>query len=82
MSPEEAIGHYDGLNDRDCRPRLKDGNGDTYLLDTGSMCCVWPASPTDKPDRSISLKTVDGSPFLCYGRKELNVRIGRKNFNT
>ena len=31
----------------DIRPRLKDGFGVTYLLDTGSQTCVWPASADD-----------------------------------
>ena len=33
----------DGDNGKDLRPKMTDGNNVTYLLDSGSMCCVWPA---------------------------------------
>ena len=69
----------DGHNGQDCRPRLKDGDT-TYLIDSGSMACVIPAEPGDKVDKTIGLKTVDGSPFACYGQKELNIKIGRKTY--
>ena len=51
-----------------------------YLLDTGSMSSVIPAEPGDKVDKSIGLKTVDGSPFDCYGQKELIIKLGRKTY--
>ena len=35
----------------------------------------------DVVDKSIKLQTVDGSPFECYGRKELKIRIGRKEYS-
>ena len=81
MSLELAAAHYDGLNNADCRPRLTDSNGNTYLLDSGSMTCVVPADATDTPDTSVRLKTVDGSPFTCYGRKELEIKINRKTYH-
>ena len=77
----EAPIHIDGRNNRDCRPRLKDGTGVTYLLDTGSMCCVLPAQVGDKIDKSVRLKTVDGSPFDCYGTKTLAIKMGRKQYS-
>ena len=76
MSLELASTHYDGLNNADCRPRLTDSNGNTYLLDSGSMTCVVPADATDVADTSVRLETVDGSPFTCYGKKELEIKIG------
>ena len=63
---------------RDIRPRLKDGYGITYLLDSGSMCCVWPAGPEDRIDENIILEAVDGKKFDCYGKKELEIKLGRK----
>ena len=62
------------------RPRLVDGLGVKYLLDSGSMTGVWPASPNDKIDPSIKLQAVDGSPFPAYGRKELVIKLGRKTY--
>ena len=66
MSLELASTHYDGFNNTDCRPRLTDSNGNTYLLDSGSMTCVVPADATDVADTSVRLKTVDGSPFTSH----------------
>ena len=63
----------------DCRPRLRDGDI-AYLLDSGSMCGVWPASEYDTIDKTIKLQTVDGSPFDCYGTKTIDVKIGRKSY--
>ena len=76
----DAPGWVDGFQGKDLRPRLQDGDT-SYLLDTGSMACVWPAEPGDKVDKSISLQTVDGSPFNCYGRKELTIKLGRKTYS-
>ena len=40
--PSAAASEWeDGFKGKDLRPRLKDGNV-TYLLDSGSMACVWP----------------------------------------
>ena len=45
------------------------------------MCCVVPAESGDVVDKSLKLQTVDGSPFDCYGKKELTVKIGRKQYH-
>ena len=50
------------------------------MIDSGSQCCVWPAKTGDVIDRSVKLQTVDGSPFDCYGRKELTIKINRKQY--
>ena len=63
------------------RPKLVDGFKNTYLLDSGSMTCVWPATKTDKIDETVRLQSVDGTRFACYGRKKLDIRIGRKNYS-
>ena len=65
---------------KDIRPRLKDGYGNSYLLDSGSMCSVWPAGPGDKVDDNVILEAVDGKKFDCYGKKEIEIKIGRKNY--
>ena len=71
---------HDGFKQKDLRPRLKDGEV-TYLLDTGSMCCVWPAGPDDVLDQDVHLQTVDGSPFDCYGTKTIHLKMGRKQYS-
>ena len=77
----EAPVHFDGKNNKDCRPRLRCGSGTIYLLDSGSMCCVAPAEAGDTVDKSLKLQTVDGSPFDCYGKKQLTIKIGRKQYH-
>ena len=62
IPPHKIEAFDDNTNGLDCRPRLKDGDI-CYLLDTGSMCGVWPAGPTDEVDKNIKLQSVDGSPF-------------------
>ena len=45
------------------------------------MACVWPAGPDDVVDKTIGLKTVDGSSFACYGTKDLTIKLGRKAYH-
>ena len=80
VPPHEVEAFDDNTKGLDCRPRLKDGEV-SFLLDSGSMCGVWPTATTDVVDRSIHLKSVDGSPFDCYGMKEIEVKIGRKTYH-
>ena len=54
MSLELAAAHYDGLNNADCRPRLTDSNGNTYLLDSGSLTVVTLISLYDQVSPDIS----------------------------
>ena len=79
VPPHLVHAFEDDTNGKDCRPRLTDGDV-SYLLDSGSMCGVWPVSPDDKVDKNISLQTVDGSPFDCYGTKDLVIKINRKTY--
>ena len=65
---------------RDIRPKMVDGLGVEYLLDSGSMACVIPAGPKDRVDPNISLKSVDGKRFDCFGRKEIEIKINRKTY--
>ena len=59
IPPHEIHAFDDDTNGLDCRPRLKVGDI-SYLLDSGSMCGVWPATASDKVDKNISLQTVSG----------------------
>ena len=79
VSSSVAPKWVDGLNGQDCRPRLHTDVA-TFLLDTGSMASVVRPDPGDKIDHSIGLKTVDGSPFPCYGTKKVSFKIGRKTY--
>ena len=76
----EAADTPDGANNKDIRPRLTDGFNNQYLCDSGSQSCVWPAQAGDQVDPTIRLQTVDGSPFDCYGKKELTIKINRKTY--
>ena len=51
-----------------------------YLLDSGSMATVIPAEPGDEVDPRVRLRTVDGTPFHCYGKKQIEVKLGRKAY--
>ena len=44
------------------------------------MASVVPAEPGDKVDKSIGLKSVDGTPFDCYGQKEVVIKLNRKTY--
>ena len=48
--PSVYASHWpDGFKGRDLRPRLTDSSKVTYLMDSGSMVCVWPASLELRP---------------------------------
>ena len=52
----------------------------SYLLDSGSMRCVWPAKAGDKVDHSVKLQAVNGTSFPCFGKKKLEIKLGRKMY--
>ena len=68
----------DGLRGQDLRPKMVDGFGVRYLLDSGSMTSVVKPEPGDRLDPSIRLQAVDGTPFPAFGRREIEIKIGRK----
>ena len=72
----------DGFNGKDLRPKMTDGKNVTYLLDSGSMCCVWPAPAEAVEDKSVLLQSVDGSPFPCFGKKSLEIKLGSKTYHS
>ena len=81
MTAFEALSHEDGVNNVDIRPRVLDSNtGEHTLLDSGSQCTVIKPDPGDVPDPSISLESVSGHKLKCYGKKEIRIKIGRKEF--
>ena len=67
--------------DWDMRPHVLDGiTKKLLLLDSGSQVCAWPPDPGDKPVQSMMLKAANGTKMKCYGLKEVNVRINRKEY--
>ena len=52
----------------------------SYLLDSGSMRCVWPTKAGDKVDHSVKLQAVNGTSFPCFGKKKLEIKLGRKMY--
>ena len=52
----------------------------SYLLDSGSMRCVWPAKAGDKVDHSVKLQAVNVTSFPCFGKKKLEIKLGRKMY--
>ena len=65
----------------DYRPHLiNKATKECSLVDTGSVCTVYPPEPGDKIDPSIQLQAVNGEKMKCYGYKEIEVKMGRKSF--
>ena len=44
------------------------------------MRCVWPAKAGDKVDHSVKLQAVNGTSFPCFGKKKLEIKLGRKMY--
>ena len=67
--------------DVDVRPRFFDHlSGLWVLLDTGAQACCLPKGPGDVVDPTLALETVDGSRMPCYGKKDMEFRMGRKTY--
>ena len=65
----------------DMRPHVFDGvTKKLLLLDSGSQVCAWPPDPGDKPVPSMMLKAANGTRMKCFGQKEVQVRINRKEY--
>ena len=67
----------------DMRPYLFDGlSKQNLLLDSGAQVSAYPPDPGDVPDPTVHLKAVNGTRLRSYGKKEVEVKIGRKTYNT
>ena len=65
----------------DCRPKVFDGQSRTWkLCDSGSMVTVIKKGPDDILDQSRILQAVNGSAIKCYGKKTIQIRLGRKTY--
>ena len=81
VDPWDVIAWVEGARNVDCRPKVFDGQSKTWkLCDSGSMVTVIKKGPNDILDESRMLKAVNGSPIKCYGKKEVQIRLGRKTY--
>ena len=65
----------------DIRPRLYDKTAKVNrLLDSGSQISVTKKRPEDKIDNSFRLIAVNGSKITTYGVRDIEVKIGRKEY--
>ena len=66
----------------DIRPRLEDkSTGAFRLIDSGSQITATQKLPEDKLDPTIKLVAVNGSRINTYGIRNLDIKIGRKNYS-
>ena len=80
-SAYEAALHVDGQDNFDIRPRVLDGNTkELTLIDSGSQVCLVKAGPEDVLDPTIRLESVGGDILPCYGKVDLWIQLGRKQY--
>ena len=76
-----AVHHPEGAQGVDFRPHLWDDASKSFcLVDTGSQVTVWPVEPGDQVDPNLRLKAVNGSKIECFGYKDIEIKIGRKDY--
>ena len=81
MIPTEEVAAAMSDEEFDIRPRDWDHISQQWMLvDTGSQVSVIAPSATDTVNPRLRLETVDGSHLPCYGKKAINVRLGRKQY--
>ena len=81
VSALEAIAWTRGSRGVDCRPKIFNGISKSWMLcDTGSMVTAVKRGPDDKLDESRYLQAVNGSKIKCFGKKEIQIRLGRKTY--
>ena len=83
--PEEFYSALEAVNmshdNWDMRPHLLDQrSGEHLLLDSGAAVSCCPPDPGDAVDPSIALKAVNGSRLKCFGRKRVEIKLGRKTY--
>ena len=78
----QAVNWPKGHRSVDYRPHVKDANsGQFLLLDSGSQVTAWTPDEGDTPLPGMFLKAVNNSKIKCYGFKNVDIRIGRKNYS-
>ena len=81
----DVISAIEAVNDPmlnvDFRPRVFDNNTKKWtLLDSGSCVSCTPKDPEDKVDPSLRLRAVNGQYIPTFGKKLIDIRIGRKTY--
>ena len=77
----EAVNWSAGHRSVDVRPRLVEKkSGEARLLDTGAQITATKRNSSDKPDEGVRLVAVNGSRIPTYGVREIQFKIGRKNY--
>ena len=65
----------------DIRPHIFDPVLQKFILcDSGSQVSAFPPDPGDKPVRNHFLKAANGSRMACFGYKNINIKIGQKDY--
>ena len=65
----------------DIRPHIFDPVLQKFILcDSGSQVSALPPDPGDKVIANKFLKAANGTRIQCYGTKEIEIKLGRKNF--
>ena len=65
----------------DYRPHLQDPSHGSLLVDSGSQISAFPPEPGDVEVKGACLKAVNGSRIKCYGKKRVEIKIGRKTYH-
>ena len=73
--------HHGSSNSVDIRPHIFDPVRNEFILcDSGSQVSAWPPDPGDSQDPNLLLKAANGSKMACYGFKNVNIKIGHKEY--
>ena len=65
----------------DIRPHIFDPVMQKFILcDSGSQVGAFPPDPGDKPVPNLFLKAANGTKIVCYGHKDVNIKIGNKSY--
>ena len=84
MYAAEIASWQEGIKNKDIRPRVQDQISKEWLLvDSGAQLSVWPRNrvPEAVIDPYISIQAVNKTKILTYGKKEISIRFGRKQYN-
>ena len=82
VSAIDAVNHVQGSFNVDTRPKIFDNKSKTWvLLDTGSCVSCLPATPEDKVNESVKLRSVNGGTIDTFGTRQMTLRIGRKEYH-
>ena len=84
MFAAEIASWHEGVKNKDIRPQVQDQISKEWLLvDSGAQVSVWPRNrvPDAIIDPYVSIRAVNKTKILTYGKKEISVRFGRKQYN-